>query len=53
MSDTTRMNDNLAVDLPATNDAEDESDELFSGNDSVSQNYGSNGILFIFTCTNF
>lgn len=39
---------NPAMDLPETDNAEDESDELFSGNDCVSSNYGSNGILSSF-----
>lgn len=39
---------NSTMDLLATDVAEDESDELFSGNDRVSSNYGSNGIPFFF-----
>jgi len=37
------------MDLSVIDSAENESDELFSGNHRVSSNYGSNGILFFYT----
>lgn len=38
--------DRPPLSLPEVDSAEDESDELFSGNDRVSPNCGSNGIVF-------
>lgn len=46
MSNATRTDD-PAMD-PSADSAEDESDELFSGINRASPNYGSNGTLFSF-----
>lgn len=43
---------NLTMDLPAANNIEDESDELFSGN-RASPNHSGNGVLLCSTRTNF
>jgi len=49
MNDATRTDNVIStMDLSAIDSAENESDELFSGNHHVSSNYGSNGILFSF-----